>query len=118
MKLKRQTDDRTRMKVLTLIPVIVLAVTVICMVLAALLEVPTDRGVLYSILAFVGLMSAFISPVPCLVISVIGTVLAAKAAKEGAAEARIFLVLGITEILVYVMGAVMAIMIFTVVQGV
>ena len=43
---------------------------------------------LYTIFAFAGLMSMFLSPLPCLVLSVAGTVFAAKAGKEGIAGAR------------------------------
>ena len=107
-----------RAKVLTLIPLIVLVVTVICIVLATILEVPTGRGVLYTIFAFAGLMGVFISPLPCLVLSIIGTVFAAKAAKEGTARARIFLVIGIIEIMVHIVGAFLAVMMFLVGQGV
>ena len=105
-------------KVLTLIPVVVFAVTVICMVLATILEGPTNRGTIYTIFAFVGLMSIFLSPLPCLVVSIIGTVFAARAVKESTAGALKFLILGIAEILVYVLGAVLAVMIFIGGQGV
>ncbi len=113
-----KSGNYSKAKALTLIPIIVLAVTVICMVLATILEVPTNRGALYTIFAFAGLMSVFISPLPCLVISVAGTVFAVKAVKEGIAEARKFLILGIIEILVYVVAAVLAVLMFIGGQGV
>ncbi len=113
-----KNSSYSKSKVLTLIPIFVLAVTVICLVLAAILEAPTGRGALYTIFAFVGLMSMFLSPLPCLVLSVAGTVFAAKAGKEGIAGARKFLVTGILEILVYVVGAFLAIMMFFAGQGV
>ena len=105
-------------KVLTLIPVVVFALAGICLILASILEVPTGKGVLYTIFAFAGLMSIFIYPLPCLVMSVIGTVFAAKAVKGGMAKARIFLILGIMEILVCVAGAVLAIVMSIAGQGV
>ena len=105
-------------KVLTLIPIVVLAVTVTSLVLATILEGPANRGVLYTIFAFAGLMCIFLSPLPCLIISVIGTVFAAKAVREGAEGALKYLILGIIEILVYVMGAVLAIIMFIAGQGV
>ncbi len=105
-------------KVLTLIPIFVLALTVICMGLAAALEVPTNKGLLYSVFGFAGLVSMFVSPLPCLVISIIGTVFAAKASKEGAAGARKYLILGILEILVYVAGAFLAVLMFMAGMGV
>ena len=113
-----KNSNFSKAKVLTLIPIIVLAVTVICTVLATILEVPTNRGVFYTIFALAGLISLFLAPLPCLVISVIGTMLAAKATKEGTAEARIFLILGIIEIIVYVVGAILAVIMFMVGQGV
>ena len=113
-----KNGNYSKAKVLTLIPVIVFAVTVICMVLATILEGPTGRGAVYTVFAFAGLMSIFLAPLPCLVISVIGTVFAVKVTKEGTAEARKFFVLGLVEILVYVLGAILAIMMFIGGQGV
>ena len=113
-----KSSNYSKAKVLTLIPIFVLAATVICMVLASLFEVPTGKGVLYTIFAFAGLMGMLITPFPCLVMSVAGTVFAAKAGKEGIAEARKFLVLGIIEISVYGVGVSLAIMMFLVGQGV
>ncbi len=113
-----KNSNYLKAKVLTLIPIIVLSITVICMVLAIILEVPANRGALYTIFAFAGLMSMFISPLPCLVISIIGMVFAAKAIKEGTAEAKKFFMLGIFELLVYVVGAILAIIIFIAGQGV
>ena len=101
-----------RAKVLTLIPIIVFAITVICFVLATILEVPTSRGAIYTILAFVALMNMFIAPLPCLLLSVLGTVFAAKAKKEGAPKSVLFLVLGIIEISLYVLGAIFAVLLF------
>ena len=108
----------TRAKVLTLIPIIVFLVTAICFVLSLILEVPTSRGVIYSIFAFVAVISMFISPLPCLVLSVLGTVFAAKAKKEGAPRSVLFLVLGIIEISVYVLGVIFAVLLFIGGQGV
>ncbi len=105
-------------KILTLIPVIVLLFTVICFVLATILEGPTNRGTVYSVFAFAGLMSLFFAPLPCQVLSIIGTVFAAKATKEGIKEARKFLILGIIEILVALLGGVLAVVMFIGGQGV
>ncbi len=113
-----KSSNCLKAKVLTLIPVIVLAVTVICMVLATILEGPTNRGTIYTIFAFVGVMSIFLSPLPCQVLSIIGTVFAAKATKEGTAGALKFLILGIIEILFSVGGVVIAVGMFIAGQGV
>ncbi|MBO4267512.1 MAG: hypothetical protein J5910_10040 [Lachnospiraceae bacterium] len=111
-------NSYSKAKILTLIPVIILAVTVICIVLASMLEGVANRGTVYTIFAFAGLMSIFFSPLPCLLLSVIGTIFAAKAKKEGITGSTGFLILGIIEILVYVAGALLAVGIFIAGQGV
>jgi hypothetical protein len=113
-----KSSNYSKAKVLTLIPVIVPAAAVICLVLAAILEDPSYRSSLYTIFALTGLMSAVLSPLPCLVMSAAGTAFAAKAVKEGIAKARTFFILGIIEILVHAAGAFLAIMIFIAGQGV
>ena len=113
-----KNSNYSKAKALTLIPIIVLMFTVICMVFATILEVPTNRGVLYSIFALTGLISMFLAPLPCLVISVIGTMFAVRVTKEGTAGARSFLILGIIEILVYVAAAILAVIMFIAGQGV
>ena len=95
-------------KILILIPIVVFVITAICMGLATILEFPTDRGVVYSIFAGIGILSMFLSPLPCLVISIVGTVFAAKATKEGIVQSRKFLVIGIVEIIAYIAGVILA----------
>ena len=113
-----KNKNYSRANVLTLIPIFVLVATVLCLVLASILEVPTSRGVLYTIFAFAGLMGILVSPFPCLVMSIFGTVFASKATKEGEAGAKKFFILGIMEILVHVVGVFLAITMFIVGQGV
>ena len=99
-------------KILILIPIIVLAVTVICMGTAMMLEGPTGRGAVYSFFALIGILSIFWAPFPCLILSIVGTVFAAKAAKEGDKRSRRFLAIGIVEIAMYVVGAILACIMF------
>ena len=102
----------SKAKVMTLIPLIVFVVTVICMITATILEVPTSRGSLYSVIILIGVMSMFLSPLPCLVLSIIGTVFAAKALKEGNTQTKKFLILGILEIIACLVGVILAILMF------
>lgn len=113
-----KNSNYSKAKVLTLIPVVVLVVAGICMALAAIFGAATDRGTLYTIFAFTGLLGILISPLPCLIMSVIGTVFAAKALKEDAKGARKFFILGLIEILACFVGVIIAIIIFTTGQGV
>ena len=111
-------SNYSKAKVLTLIPIIVLVAAGICMALAAVFGASTDRGALYTVFAFVGLVGLLIAPLPCLVMSVIGTVFASKAKKEGVVEARRFFLLGIVEILAYALGVILAAIMFIGSQGV
>ena len=113
-----QNKNHTGARILTLIPVIVFVLTAICLLPANILEVPTGRGVLYSLLALAGVLSMFLSPLPCLVMSIVGTVFAARAVREGIVQSRKYLILGIIEILVYVVAVVLAIVMFIAGQGV
>ena len=108
----------SRAKILILIPIIVFVLIVISMVFATKLEIPTGKGTVYSIFAFFGILSMFLSPLPCLVISIIGTIFAAKAIKEGIIQSRKYLVIGIIEIFTYVLGVILAIAMFIGGQGV
>ena len=107
-----------RARALILIPIAVFVFTAICMVLAVILETPTHRGFIYSIVAFMGLMSMFLTPLPCLVMTVAGTVFALKASKEGVLKARKYLVIGSIEILACAICAVVAVLMFIGGQGV
>ena len=118
MEAYMKNSNYSKAKTLTLIPIIILVVTVICFVLAAILEGPTGKGGLYTIFALAGLASIFCSPLPCLVMSIIGTIFASKAKKEGIAEARKYFILGIVEILVSVLGTFLAIIMFIAGQSV
>jgi hypothetical protein len=105
-------------KILILIPIFVFAITVICMGLATILEAPTNRGTIYTIFAFIGLMSMLLAPLPCLIMSVIGIIFAIKAKKEGIAQSGKYIVIGIIEILPHGAGLLLAIAMFIAGQGV
>ena len=97
---------------MVMIPIIIFAVTVISFVLAVILEGPTDRGAVYVLFAFISIISIFMAPLPCLIISVIGTVLAVKAIRAGDSKARKYLFIGIIEIAVTAVFTVVAVILF------
>ena len=77
------------------------------------------QGTIYSLFTLVGILGIVLSPLPCLAMSVAGTIFAAKAVKEGIVPARKYLVLGIVEILTHASGVILAIlMVFVAGQGV
>ncbi len=90
-----------RAKVLTLIPVIVF--TVIAAFMAALIFSYFSTGSDVTVIAIIitAVVSLIVSVLPCLVMSVAGTVYATKAQKEGQAASRKFFVIGIIGIVIY-----------------
>ncbi len=104
-------------KKLILAPIFVLVITLACTGLAMIFEGPTDRGTRYSVFALIGMLGIFLAPLPCFVMSVIGTVIASKAVREG--MSRKYFVIGVIEILVYVLAVIpLAIAMFIAGQGV
>ena len=115
---KMNSKNHLRAKIMVLIPIFVFVAATFCMVIALILEGPTNKGTIYSIFGFIGLINLFLSPLPCLVLSVIGIVFAAKALKEGIVQSRKFLVIGILEIFPHIAGVILAVAMFIAGQGV
>ena len=98
MNEKAQKRNRAA-KVLTAIPLIVFVAAVLCFIAACFLERPTNRGTVYSFLMSVSLICMFLLPVPCLILSVTGTILT-HLGRKGPVPAPIgIFILGLTEII-------------------
>ena len=110
--------NHTIAKILLLIPIAIFFIIVLCLLIAFMLETPTNKGVFYSLFALVGLAGMFLSPLPCLMMSLAGTIFAVIATKEGSAKSPKFIVLGAIELLFHVAGVCLAISLFNVSMGV
>lgn len=82
-----------------IVPVLIFIITVIASVTASLLEFPTNRGDVYTLFAMISLLSIILAPIPCIIISIIGTLCAAKSFKEKCKGAIWLLTAGIAETL-------------------
>lgn len=103
-----------RAKILILIPIIVFAVNAVCFVPLTISYLSTGSDVIAVAIVFLASLSLIFTALPCMVMSVVGTVFASRAKKEGQTASRKFFVLGIIEIVIYalgVMGAIMAVFI-------
>lgn len=91
---------------MTLIPVIVFAVTATCLLMLTISYLITGSDV--TAIAVIIALSAILifTTLPCLALAVVGTVFAAMSLKEGIAASRKFLVAGIIEIVVYSIGVI------------
>lgn len=86
-------DYKKLSKTLVLIPIIVTVVLIVCGVIASVLEIPTDRGFIYTVFASIAILGLFLAPLPCFISSVVGTVFAIKGKVHSTT------VIGIIEIL-------------------
>jgi hypothetical protein len=106
-----KNSNYSKAKILTILPIFIMVFVVISLVLAAVLEEPNSRGALYTIFALVGLIGLVVTPLPCLVMTILGVVNASKAKKEGVKGAGVFLILGIIEIIFSILVGIFAAMI-------
>lgn len=90
-------------KLLVTAPIAVMLFTAICFGIAFMLESYTGRGAVYSVFAGSGILSALLSPLPCLAASVAGIVCARHSVKAGNKKARKFFIIGIIAATVSVM---------------
>ena len=113
-------NDRkvTTAKVLILIPLVIFVATIVAGVAASLLEFPTDRGGLYSVLALIAILNLFTAPLPCLILSIIGTVKIVKARQQDVTDTAVFLFLGVAEIIASIIFTILAAGLFIVGQSV
>lgn len=75
--------NHKRAKIMTMIPVIVFVATAICLIPLTISYLSTGSDVTAVALIFISSFSLILTTLPCLVLSVMGTVYAAKAKKEG-----------------------------------
>ena len=98
-----------RAKILILIPIIVFAVNAVCFVPLTISYLSTGSDVTAVAIVFLASLSLIFTALPCMVMSVAGTVFAARAKKEGQTASRKFFILGIIEIVIYALGVVGAV---------
>ena len=95
-------------KKLLWIPVIAVIVIIGSFIIASILEFPTNRGSIYSFFAGVAIFGIFLIPIPCLIISIIGTVKAVSNKNDK------YKIIGIVEIIFSVLNVLLDIYIFTI----
>ncbi len=101
-------NDRNRKnaKILLLIPIIVFIVIGICMAPLTIDYFSTGSDVSAIALILIGSLRLIFTTVPCLVMSVFGTVCAVKVQKADADRSRLLPLIGILEIVVYGIGVI------------
>lgn len=98
-------QNRTIKKIL-LIPVIAVIVIIGSFIIASILEFPTNRGAIYSFFAGIALFGIFLIPIPCLIISIIGTVNSVSNKNDK------YKIIGVVEIIFSVLNVLLDIYIF------
>ena len=95
-------------KKLLWIPVIAVIVIIGSFIIASILEFPTNRGAIYSFFAGIALFGIFLIPIPCLIISIIGTVIFVSNKNNK------YKIIGVVEIIFSVLNLLLDIYIFTI----
>ena len=88
-------------KIMTLIPVIVFALSALCLVPLTISYLSTGSDPTAVLLIFTGSIIAVVTVIPCIVLAILGVVYASKAKKEGAEKTGKFTVLGLIELIIY-----------------
>ena len=82
------------------IPLILGVAIVISLIIATILEFPTNRGFIYSQLLSSALIGYILAPIPCCVLSILGIKKLAKLKKQGEKHLGL-LIIGIINIVVW-----------------
>ncbi len=72
------TKNDSAIKKLCVTPVVLIGICAVSLILAGLLEFPTDRGALYLLFATPGLFLLFLGALPCLIMSITALILCHK----------------------------------------
>lgn len=96
-------------KVLTLIPLGIFAISTIILGGLTFNYFSTGSDAAAVLLIFIGSVILIITAIPCFIMSILGTVFASKAKKEGVDEAQKFFILGIIEIAIHCLGILLTI---------
>ena len=99
----------TKAKILTLIPVGVFVLVSIILGAIAIDYFKTGSDATAIAFIFVSSLCLILTTVPCMIMSVLGTLSASKAKKEGEVRAQKFFILGMTEIAIYGVGILLTI---------
>ncbi len=91
--------EKTRALLCVGIPLFVEFCLIIAFIIACILELPTNRGIIYSMLASISIIGSILVPIPNIVSSIVGIKSATKLRKQG--EKTVYLTLiGILNIVV------------------
>ena len=93
-----------RARILTLIPAGVFVLITIILGAIAIDYFKTGSDTTAIAFIFISSLCLILTTVPCMIMSVLGTLSASKAKKEGVAEAQKFFILGMIEIAIYAIG--------------
>ena len=102
--LNMKDNKYAKAKYLILAPLVVFTLIAVCFVISLVMNVPiSSTNVVFRFCHTISFLGALLSPLPCLVMTVVGTVIAGKAKKEGLKEYRVFFTIGMIEIIATVL---------------
>ena len=110
--------NKSNVRILLIIPAALFATMIVSFLIASILESPTDRGAAYSFFLVLSLAIFLLAPLPCIVLSVIGTLFVSRLRKQKSAEHNALFVLGTIDIALSIIVMFLALAMFVGGQGV
>lgn len=104
MSTEKKLSPEQKLKIakpLAIVPAILAAVIIFCMIMAVVLEGPTDKGTAYAVFSVAGVVLSFALPLPCIAAAVISVVFTAAARKANLPKTAFFILLGVVDLAVF-----------------
>lgn len=107
--------NKDYVKILVLVPIVLYAIMFMSFLIAGVLEFPTDRGALYLFFCMLSFIIFFLTPVPCLIMSIIGIVSVSKIRNSTDERKSTLFALGIIDIFLSII--IFGLAIFVIISG-
>lgn len=104
-----QNANFSKGKWFSLIPIGIFIIFIFAFCVAFSFEISSDRGLLYSGIAFITMIISVLAPLPGLVVSIMGAVYSSKAKKGGFEAAAKYRKLALIEIIVNIVCLIAAV---------
>ena len=82
------------------IPLFVGISLVVAFSIVTVLELPTNRGIVYSVLAFISIIGSLLAPIPGSISSILGIIKAVELRKRGEKNMALLILIGTVNIVV------------------
>ncbi len=107
--------NKDNVKILVLVPIVLYVIMFMSFLIASILEFPTDRGAAYLFFCMLSFIIFFLTPVPCLIMSIIGIIFVSKIRNSIDESNSTLFALGIIDIFLSII--IFGLAIFVIISG-